>query len=64
MQCSANNAPIEALIAERPATNYKLALEAEQQRPEAWRFPAGKAIWVSLLALLVSIFALIRSFIG
>lgn len=42
---------------------YKLSLEAEQRRREAWRSPAGKAIWVSLVALSVSIIALIKSFI-
>jgi hypothetical protein len=54
---------IERLITEFEPI-YKLALEAEQRRREAWRSPAGKAIWVSAIALVVSIAALIKSFFG
>ena len=55
---------IERLTGDKLDATYKLALEAEQRRREAWRSPAGKAIWISLVALVVSIIALIRSFVG
>lgn len=55
---------IERLTGDKLDPTYKLALEAEQRRREAWRSPAGKAIWISLVALVVSIIALIRSFVG
>ena len=55
---------IEGLTAEKIEPTYKLALEAEQRRREAWRSPSGKAIWVSIAALFVSIISLIVSFVG
>ena len=55
---------IEKLASGEPDPTYRLALEAEQRRREAWRSPAGKAFKVSLLALAVSIIALVKSFLG
>lgn len=55
---------IERLTTERLDPTYQLALEAEQRRREAWRSPAGKAVRISLLALLVSVVALAKSIIG
>lgn len=55
---------IERLTESKIEPTYKLALESEQRRREAWRSPAGRAIWISAIALVVSIVALIKSFIG
>jgi hypothetical protein len=54
---------IERLATDRLDPTYKLALEAEQRRRESWRAPAGKAVRISIVALLVSIAALAKSFI-
>ena len=59
-----DHALIERLTTEKLDPTYRLALEAEQRRREAWRSPAGKAIWISLIALVVSIVALVQSFAG
>ncbi|MBU7587916.1 MAG: hypothetical protein KAF42_01745 [Sphingopyxis terrae] len=39
----------------------KIAIERELRRRDAWDSPAGKAIWISIGALAVSISALLVS---
>jgi hypothetical protein len=44
--------------------SLRAQLEAELRYREAWRSPQGKAIWISLAALGVSLIALVKSFLG
>jgi hypothetical protein len=39
-------------------------LKAEQRHREAWRAPAGKAFWLSIIAVIISAAAFAKSFFG
>lgn len=40
----------------------RVALERELRRRDAWAAPAGRAVWISAAALIVSVLALLVSF--
>ena len=42
----------------------KISIERELRRRDAWTAPAGKAYWISVFALLISLAALIVSLLG
>lgn len=44
----------EILVSGRLSAVQRMELEAEMRRREAWDAPAGKAYWLSVIALLVS----------
>jgi hypothetical protein len=55
---------LTALCEARAGTRYRIALESELRRREAWAGPARYALIVSTLALLVALAALILTLTG